>query len=183
MLVPFVPGPLCVTRPCCRHTPSSVPACQTTTNLVPWLSWSGVIWRLVVAAIGRPFRAGFDLIYLVSQLLPGFWSRAAGQTRADPNQQTEGAPLCPPRLPGSPLPPLPPLPHTHPQAPLDCPDRAVTATRLGSRDKNARPVWFWSNPVGQRPSLFCPLPCPSRTATCACVCALARGRLHLTYMP
>lgn len=60
------------TLPPC-HPASSVPACQTRTNLVPWPTHgstrsccSGVIWRLVVAAIGRLFRTGFDLIYLAS---------------------------------------------------------------------------------------------------------------------
>lgn len=205
MPVPFVPGPhgphVCDTpsKPLLQDSPSptlppSVPACQTSTNLIEscrLLSHGrrapGVIWRLVVAAIGRLLRAGFDLIYLVS--LGPARLLVRGRTRPADRQDRQGRPL-------------PSQAHLWPTSatlsatdchPLPHPDRAVTATRLMSRDKSARPVWSWSNPLRPRPSLFHArshreLPPCACFCAWACVCVwrpLARGRLllHLTYMP
>lgn len=188
MPVPFVPGPhVCDTpaRPCCRlnpRPPSFFPAPSCLPVKQARILWTvdesrrflshgppatGVIWRLVVAAIGRPLRAGFDLIYLVS-LGP-----ARLLVRGRPDQQTDRHALwalcTPSALPGSePRSPLPPTCH------LPHPDRAVTATRLMNRDKTARPVWFWSNPLRPRPSLFhahAHREMPPCVCDCDCACA------------
>lgn len=105
MTAPFVPGPhspTCATRPRCRPAHPRRACLSTTltrTNLVPWPTCPGVIWRLLVAAIGRLFRAGFDLIYLVSLSCPAF---GPGQTsRAEQPRQSGRPTVARSALPGS----------------------------------------------------------------------------------
>lgn len=92
--------------------PPPVPASQTTqaTNVSSHgRPGPGIKWRLVYPAIGRLFRTGFDLIYLVCLLLHGLWPMAGPnqQTEADHTSKREAAAGLRPggalAIPGSPL--------------------------------------------------------------------------------
>ncbi|KAH8757233.1 hypothetical protein F5883DRAFT_160115 [Diaporthe sp. PMI_573] len=145
--------------------PSLVPAClpvclsnHTTTNLVPWSTCPGVIWRLVFPAIGRLFRTGFDLIYLAS--LASCTAFGARQAVADQTSRPSSLPA----LKGS--------------------SRLTSCTPRSCRHGNAADDQrqkcstglVFIEPISSMtlPLLHVhPCSCSSRTATCTCTCTCA----------